>query len=175
MFCPSCGRDASLETKFCASCGTNLEVVSRALTGTRDDFFTKIDSGLDQLIARYAEHVFRNAPARIDEGRVGDSWKVLGQGVITTFVDLILFSLMWNVLPLRFLILMISTPFRLLSQRSTRGAGPRVRIAENTGPVLASDDPPRRWLAGEVPAVSEHTTQHLGKRREAERTGSARE
>src|SRR5262249_18294213 len=169
MFCPSCGRDASLETKFCASCGTNLEVVSRALTGTRDDFFTKIDSGLDQLIARYAEHVFRNAPARIDEGRVGDSWKVLGQGVITTFVDLILFSLVGSGLPVGFWILRIPTPLRWLSKESRGGGGPRGKMGENPGRGLASDAPPRRWLAGEVPAVSEHTTQHLGKRREAER------
>ena len=172
MFCPNCGRDAALETKFCAACGTNLEIVSRALTGNRDDFFTKIDSGLDQLTARYAEHVFKNASSKLDERRVGDSWKVLGQGVITTFVDLILLSLMWNVLPLRFLILLISTPFRLLSQKNRRSTGSNIRGAADPRPVFAPEDSSRRWLVGEVPSVSEHTTQNLGKQ-SAKRTGSA--
>src|SRR5215211_7432597 len=122
MFCPNCGRDNPRETKFCASCGTNLEVVSQALTGNRDDFFTKTDAALDQLIARYAEHVFKEAPSKVNDRKVGNSWKVLGQGVITSFVDLILFSLMWNILPLRFMILLISTPIRLLSQRSKQQA-----------------------------------------------------
>jgi hypothetical protein len=160
MFCPSCGRDASADTKFCATCGTNLEVVSRALTGTRDDFFTKIDAGLDHLTARYAEHVFKDAGARLDERRVVDSWRVLGQGAITSFVDLILFSLMWNVLPFRFMLLLISTPFRLLSRKSNKGQPPR--LIEDTGPVFQPTDRPRRWLEGDVPAVSENTTQHLG-------------
>jgi hypothetical protein len=172
MFCPSCGRDALLETKFCASCGTNLEVVSRALTGSRDDFFTRIDFGLDQLTARYSEHVFKNAGSKLDERRVGDSWKVLGQGVITAFVDLILFTLMSNVLPFRFLILLISTPFRLLSQKSRRAAGRKVRISEDAA-LIDADDPSRRWLAGEAPNVSEHTTQHLTAQGKAERRGPA--
>jgi len=47
LFCPTCGRDNSVGRKFCASCGTNLEAVSQALSASDDDFFTKIDSGLD--------------------------------------------------------------------------------------------------------------------------------
>lgn len=67
MFCPICGRDNSIERKFCASCGTNLEAVSQALSGSDDDFFTKIDAGLDHFLAKYAEHVFKNAPAHAAE------------------------------------------------------------------------------------------------------------
>ena len=83
MFCPTCGRDNSIGRKFCASCGTNLEAVSQALSASDDNFFTKIDSGLDQFLARYAEHVFKNAPSNAAEQRIGKSWQVLGQSVLT--------------------------------------------------------------------------------------------
>src|SRR5215210_2489581 len=131
MFCPNCGRNNLRETKYCASCGTNLEAVSQALSGTRDDFFTKTDAALDQLIARYAEHVFKDTPSKLNDRKVSSSWKVLGQGVVTTFVDMILFFLMWNILPLRFLILLISTPFRLLSQRSSHQVSTTGGVQEN--------------------------------------------
>lgn len=66
MFCPTCGRDNAIGRKFCATCGTNLDLVSQALSGSDDDFFTKIDSGLDHFLARYAEHVFKNAAGHMD-------------------------------------------------------------------------------------------------------------
>jgi zinc-ribbon domain len=162
MFCPNCGRDNSRETKFCASCGTNLEAVSQALSGIRDDFFTKTDAALDQLIARYAEHVFKDAPSKLNDRKVSNSWKVLGQGAVTSFIDLILFSLMWNILPLRFLILLISTPFRLLSQRSVGRVSSKAGLEKNAGPGL-EEAPSNRWLAGSFPSVSEHTTRDLEK------------
>ena len=160
MFCPNCGRDNSHEKKFCASCGTNLEVVSQALTGTRDDFFTKTDAALDQLIARYSEHIFKDAPARLSGREVSNSWKILGQGAVTSFVDIILFSLMWNILPLRFLILLISTPFRLLSQRRGAPVITTGGLENNTGQSLA-EPPSNRYLPESFTSVSEHTTQNL--------------
>lgn len=114
MFCPVCGKENSHRRKFCVACGTNLGAVSQALTGSRTDFFTRTDAALDQLIARYAEHVFREAPAETAGASVGRSWKLLGQGVLTSLMDMVLFSLMWNIFPLRFLILLISSPIRLL-------------------------------------------------------------
>src|SRR5262245_17895439 len=98
MYCPTCGRDTPIERKFCASCGTNLEAVSQALSGADGDFFTRLDAGLDHFLARYAEHVFKNAPVNASDQRVGKSWQVLGQSIVTSFVDMILFSLMWNVI-----------------------------------------------------------------------------
>jgi hypothetical protein len=168
MFCPNCGRDNSRETKFCASCGTNLEAVSQALSGNRDDFFTKTDSALDQLIARYAEHVFKDAPSKLNDRKVSNSWKVLGQGAVTSFVDMILFSLMWNIIPLRFLILLISTPFRLLSQRSNRQTNTTAGLEEKRQQSLVEPSPDR-WLPGSFPSVSEHTTQNLEEYRPPER------
>jgi hypothetical protein len=158
MFCPTCGRDNSIERKFCASCGTNLEAVSQALSGSDDDFFTKIDSGLDHFLAKYSEHVFRNAPANAAEQRVAKSWQVLGQGVLTSIVDLLLFSLMWNVIPLRFLLLLISTPIRLITQRGR----PQKRTL--AGWRQASDLPEagsQEWLPGSIDSVTEHTTAIL--------------
>lgn len=155
MFCPTCGRDNSIERKFCASCGTNLEAVSQALSASDDDFFTKIDSGLDHFLARYAEHVFKNAPSNAAELRIAKSWQVLGQSVLTSIVDLLLFTLMWNVIPLRFLLLVISTPVRLVTQRG------RPQKHTMSGGRRAPDLPeaaPQQWLDGSIESVTEHTT-----------------
>ena len=173
MFCPNCGRDNSRERKFCASCGTNLEAVSQALSGNRDDFFTKTDAALDQLIARYSEHVFKDAPSKLNDRVVSNSWKILGQGAVTSFVDLILFSLMWNILPLRFLILIISTPFRLLSRRRSGPVIPSAGLEEGRRQSL-TEGSSNEWLPGTGPSVSEHTTQNLGEYRQPERNRVAR-
>ncbi len=158
MFCPTCGRDNSGERRFCASCGTNLEAVFQALSGRDDDFFTRIDAGLDHFLARYAEHVFKNAPAHAAEQRVAKSWQVLGQSVLTSIVDLLLFSLMWNIIPLRFLLLLISTPIRLITQHSrTRPSS----IAAGGKVTELPEVAPQQWLAGSVESVTEHTTAML--------------
>ena len=166
MFCPNCGRDNS--QKFCASCGTNLEVVSQALTGDKGDFFTKTDSALDQLIARYSEHVFKDSTSKLNDREVGNSWKILGQGFVTVFVDFILAMLMWNILPLRFLILMISSPFRLLSRRRAGKAATTAELEERKRSNIAEPSS-NKWLPGSIPSVSEHTTQHLEEYRQPER------
>lgn len=161
MFCPTCGRDNTVARKFCATCGTNLDAVSQALSGSEDDFFTKIDSGLDHFLARYSEHVFKNAPANAAEQRLAKSWQILGQGVLTSIVDLLLFTLMWNIIPLRFLLLIISTPIRLVMQRG------KPRKPSLTGSGQVSDLPeaePQRWLAGSMDSVTEHTTAILSDR-----------
>ena len=158
MFCPTCGRDNAIGRKFCATCGTNLDLVSQALSGSDDDFFTKIDSGLDHFLARYAEHVFKNAPANAGEQRISKSWQVLGQSALTSIVYLLLFKLMLNIIQLRFLLLVISTPVRLVAQRgkprkqSLAGAGKANDLPEAESP---------RWLAGQMDSVTEHTTAIL--------------
>ena len=163
MFCPTCGRNNSIERKFCASCGTNLEAVSQALSGRDEDFFTRIDSGLDHFLARYAEHIFKNAPAHAAEQRISKSWQILGQSILTSVVDLLLFSLMWNIIPLRFLLLVISTPVRLVTNRDR--SRKQVKAAGRDVPELA-DAGPHQWLAGSVESVTDHTTALL---RDAER------
>ena len=159
MFCPTCGKDNFQDLKFCASCGTNLEAVSQALTGVEEDFFSKMDSGMDYFIARYAEHVFKDAPHDLAERSVKKSWTVLGQAVITTLVDVLLFTLMWNVLPLRFLILTISTPFRLLARRN-RETQHRTLAPAYQAPELA-EGRSSLWIDQTGTSVTENTTKHL--------------
>jgi len=160
MFCPICGRDNLKEQKFCASCGTNLEAVSHALSGTGSDFFTRLDTGLDQLIAKYSEHVFRDAPSKAVDRSVSNSWKLLGRGVLTSFVDLFLALLLLNFFTLRFNILLVTTPFRLLSERSARLKNQKPAV--DTDAKLQLPEPAaNRWLPGVTPSVSEHTTERL--------------
>jgi hypothetical protein len=98
---------------------------------------------------------------------------VLGQGIVTSFVDLILFFLMWNILPLRFMILLISTPFRLLSQRGSRQVSGTLGAEENKERRLA-EPMTNGWRADSFPSVSEHTTQNLEEHLRAERKRAAR-
>jgi len=160
MFCPTCGKENALGRKFCVACGTNLEAVSQALSGSKTDFFTKTDAVLDQLIARYAEHVFKDAPANIADAKVSNSWKILGQGVLTSLMDMVLFSLMWNVFPLRFLILLISSPIRLLYERSNRQKITKAEIEGQTELKLPSAAT-NEMLPKSVSSISEHTTERL--------------
>lgn len=159
MFCPTCGRDNLIERKFCSSCGTNLEAVSQALSGNRADFFTRLDTGLDQFIAKYAEHVFKDSPTNAADRSVSNSWKILGKGVVTSLVDLFLSLVIWNVFTFRFQVLWISTPFRLLAERSSRQ---KARAAIDTDAQLKLPEPATdRWVSGaeSAPSVSEHTTE----------------
>ncbi|QQS45522.1 MAG: zinc ribbon domain-containing protein [Acidobacteriota bacterium] len=169
MFCPTCGRDNTIGRKFCVACGTNLEAVSQALTRSQTDIFTRTDLALDQFIGRYAEHLFRNAGDESERPSVARSWKILGQGVLTTFWDFLIASLMWNILPFRFLILLISSPFRLVIERSEK--------SKNYVPPLRELSPNEeaRQLPGDtapqLPAsVSEETTRQLEEYRVKERS-----
>jgi hypothetical protein len=160
MFCPICAKEYSLGRKFCVACGTNLEAVSQALTGSKTDFFTKTDAALDQLIAKYAEHVFKDAPANTADTTVGKSWKILGQGVLSSLMDLVLFSLMWNIFPLRFLILLISSPIRLLYKQSDRQKITNAEIEEQTELKLHASGK-NEMLPKSPASVTEHTTERL--------------
>ncbi|MCI0336247.1 MAG: zinc ribbon domain-containing protein [Acidobacteria bacterium] len=165
MFCPNCGRENPIERKFCVSCGTNLEAVSQALSGSSDDFFTKTDNALDQFLAKYAEHVFKDAPASANDRTIIKSWRILGQSILTSFVDLILFSLMWNILPLRFIILLISTPFKLVSRRSSRQEVITGEIVDSR--TMGLPEPlPNRGLPSTVSSITEQTTEKFPDRLE---------
>jgi hypothetical protein len=170
MFCPSCGRENPLECKFCASCGFNLEVVSRALYTKSVGFYTRFDTALNKLIARYSERVFRNAPTTALSRKLSDSWKVLGEGILTAPVDFALFWLMlFAIFPLRLLTLLISTPFRLL----TSSASPSGQQMESNRPKAPasleegqSADNRRKselseWRIDSAISAVEHTTEHL--------------
>ncbi len=160
MFCPNCGRDNANELKFCASCGTDLEAVSQALTGREADVFTKLDNGLDQFIGRYAEHVFSQPRPGSGEHGVVRSWRLLGQAFVTTLVDLFMFSIMWNILPLRFLLLLITSPIRILTERHRQALVEGETSAGYSPPQLGRKTlehlPPKS-----APSVTEGTTSNL--------------
>ncbi len=159
MFCPTCGKDNSNELKYCASCGTNLEAVTQALAGREEDFFTRMDTGMDFFIARYSEHVFKSAPQAAGERKLINSWKLLGQAVVTSMIDILLFFLMWNLLPLRAIILVISTPFRLLAQKHDAATSETRSVGAYKPPELAPAK--GNWLDSSAVSVTENTTKHL--------------
>ncbi|HXG94204.1 MAG TPA: zinc ribbon domain-containing protein [Blastocatellia bacterium] len=160
MFCPTCGRENPSGRKFCSSCGTNLEAVTQALTGSAEGPFSKFDTGLDYFIARYAERVFKDAPSHVLDAGAGKSWRILGQGILTSFVDMILFFLLWNIIPLRFFMLLITSPIKLLSRKSS-GRKIATSEIEDKRTTAMPDSSPQRWIVCEVASVTEHTTVNL--------------
>jgi len=61
-----------------------------------------------------------SAPTTAREGQVGSSWRLVGKGVLTFFIDLALLPLMFFFLPVRLLMLLLYTPLGLLQERSER-------------------------------------------------------
>jgi len=168
MFCPTCGGENTGTRKYCITCGTNLEIVSQALSGHKLSWFTRIDMGMDHLLARYAEHIFEDAPAQAIDRKVSNSWKVLGKSVTTSLVDFFMSMIMWNLFTVRFYVLLLSTPFRLVVQRSKRRK--LKKTAPQTGersPEAMPEAPPARWLPGSVASITEYTTERLQEYRQA--------
>ena len=161
MFCPKCGRDDSHRHTFCPACGTNLEVVTLALAASEDSIFTRFNRHLDRTTARYAEHVFEEAPTRARAGRVKSSWRLMVQGVLTFLADAALLPLMFFFLPLRLLMLVLYTPLGLLEERGNRKRSRR-QLADREGDAaLAEASVPKDWLAGSVGSVTETETMQI--------------
>lgn len=160
MFCPTCGGSNTLERKFCVHCGTNLELVAQALSGGVGSFFNRIDVAIDQLIASYSEHVFKATPSKIGDRGLKEEWKVLGQGVVTSLYDMVLFMLMWNIFPLRFLMLSFAAPFKLLSRRREEQRTITAEVVTNE-PLRLPEAMPEQWAIDAGASISEHTTQSL--------------
>ena len=161
MYCPTCGKDNLLQLKFCASCGTNLETVSQALAPGESDFFTRVNNRLDHFTASYSEHVFKKPPLPADSRPLGRPWQLLMRGVVTTVVDLFLIALIWTLLPFRLIMLLVSTPVRLLAERSERHR-PEELPAQSYRPPEMQEPVPQQWLSEPVPSVVENTTTNLG-------------
>jgi hypothetical protein len=161
MFCPKCGRDDSHRYKFCPACGTNLDVVTIALSTGEDSLFTRVNKHLDRSVARYADHFFESATTTAREGQVGSSWRLVGKGVLTFFIDLALLPVMFFFLPVRLLMLLLYTPLGLLQERGERK---RRSVSAVDG---ASESSKRGlpeaggWRVGSVGSVTENTTVHL--------------
>ena len=161
MFCPKCGRDDSHQYKFCPTCGTNLDVVTIALSTGEDSIFTRVNKHLDRSVARYADHFFESAPTTAREGQVGSSWRLAGKGGLTFLIDLALLPVMFCFLPLRVLMLLLYTPLGLLQERSERK---RSSVSSVEGARASSQrELPEAggWRVGSVGSVTENTTVHL--------------
>ena len=162
MFCPACGKDNAEVVKFCASCGTNLEVVSRALYSSSTGLFTRAENALNQVVTRYSERVFRNAPANALSRKLSDSWMFLGQGIVTAAVDFVLFWLMlFVVFPVKLITLLLSSPVRLLLDRTSRPKPMREIASPKKGPTSAELVMPDEWEKRDIVSAVEHTTEHL--------------
>ncbi|HYE75528.1 MAG TPA: hypothetical protein VEF04_19455 [Blastocatellia bacterium] len=53
MFCPNCGNNQANDKKFCTTCGTNLAVVSSALSSQTGGLSTNANLELVEAEARY--------------------------------------------------------------------------------------------------------------------------
>ncbi len=161
MFCPKCGRDDSQQYKFCSTCGTNLDVVTIALSTGEDSIFTRVNKHLDRSVARYADHFFDSATTTAREGQVGGSWRLLGKGVLTFFIDLALLPFMFFFLPVRLLMLLLYTPLGLLQERSERkrSSVPAIDVATESSKRGLPEA--GEWRLGPVGSVTENTTVHL--------------
>ena len=161
MFCPKCGRDDSDRHTFCPACGTNLEVVTLALAASEDSIFTRFNRHFDRTVARYAEHVFEEAPLRARSGRVGGSWRLMGQGLLTFLADAALLPLMFFFLPVRLLMLLLYTPLGLLEERGDRRRGKREAAGGESGGALGDASVPKGWLSGSIGSVTEAGTMEI--------------
>jgi hypothetical protein len=161
MFCPKCGRDDSHEYKFCPTCGTNLEVVTIALSTGDDSLFTRVNKHLDRSVARYADHLFESATTTAREGQVGSSWQLMGKGILTFFIHLPLIPLMFIFLLIRLLMLVLYTPVGLLQERSEQKRSGVRTVGEASGSSKRGLPEAGGWRAGSVGSVTEHTTVHL--------------
>ena len=161
MFCPKCGRDDSHGYKFCPGCGTNLEVVTIALSTGDDSVFTRINKHLDRSVARYADHLFESATPTSREGRVGSSWRLVGTGMLTFLIHLALLPMMFLFLPVRLLMLLLYTPLGLLQERSERkrSSVPAIDVASESSKRGLPEA--GGWRGGPVGSVTENTTVHL--------------
>lgn len=83
MYCPNCGSDNQAEIKFCTRCGTNLGVVSDALTGKLTGP-SKIDQKLEQKMVRLLKNYYSGRRGVM----IGGSMLLAGliiQGIILAF------------------------------------------------------------------------------------------
>ena len=161
MFCPKCGRDDSHRHNYCPTCGTNLEVVTLALAASEDTIFTRMNRHLDRTVARYAEHLFEEAPTKARTGHVRSSWRLMGQGLLTFLVDSALLPLMFFFLPFRLLMLIVYTPLGLLEERSERKRGKKSAAEEASGLALREAAAPEDWLIGSAVSVTEPPTMRF--------------
>jgi hypothetical protein len=151
MFCPTCGREEAQERKFCTACGTNLERVTKALSPHAEGILTRADKTFDRWMAYYSGMFFSSATSKAADWRVSNSWMVLGQAFLALLANFLLFWIMlFAAIPIRFIVLLLSFAFRLLSERNEKSA------PETADLVIP------KWSADTlIPSVTEHATMKM--------------
>jgi hypothetical protein len=172
MFCPTCGREDSQRGKFCPACGVNLEKVVKALSQHPDGMLVRADQAFDRLVARYAGLLFGGARDKALDRRVSHSWLIWLQALVSLPAILILsWITFFGLLPIRLFTLLLSTPFRLLSERSNQPVNAReAKVEVRRAPIEVP--PQKQWAIDSGPSVVEHTTMTLPDSTSPERKSS---
>ena len=156
MYCPSCGKDNPESARFCRGCGRSLVGILQP-TEVEGSAFERIEYRLEEMIAGYASRYFKGrAGPFVPPATLKESWKLLGQGFLTVFGDLIYTYLILNfVLQLRLIMLLFKSP--VLWWRGRR-AKKEAQQATPTPVPLVEDQRTRQLPAA---SVTEETTARL--------------
>ena len=112
-------------------------------------------------MARCAADFFESATTTARGGQVGSSWRLVGKGVLTFFIDLALLPVMFFFLPIRLLMLLLYTPLGLLQERSERKRRSVSAVDEVNESSKRGLPEPEGWRVGAVGSVTENTTVQL--------------
>lgn len=190
MFCPKCGTKNPDDGKFCRSCGVDIGVVSKALTGKPKSDDLGLGMDLDSSLG-FASTTPEDERRRSDPAEVyGDAVKAIISGIGFLIVAIVLFTTgvaggdkwWWAMLFPAFTFLGKGISDLLKSkkmeQRTALHASESVQVlnsARSTNAELppASTEfvsPESRYRTGELvpPSVVEGTTRHLEVNKEGE-------
>ncbi|HKV41659.1 MAG TPA: hypothetical protein VJX67_20815 [Blastocatellia bacterium] len=132
------------------------------MSKTGEGLFSRFDKSLDRFLARCAERYFRGAPSDALQPGIGKSWKLLGEGFVASALDLLVLSLLFYLLPFRFILLLISTPIRLIAHMGSRQKKGDIELPAPPSPPALPEAPSEAWLQI---GVTERTTETLAAKR----------
>lgn len=157
MYCPSCGKENIETARFCRGCGRSLAGILQTAQADTGSVFERIEYRLDETIASYASRYFKGRAAPfVSPISLKESWKLLGQGFLTVFLDLLYTWLIVEfVLQIRFLMLLFKSPVRWWQERRARKAVQPSAAA----PIPLLQEPVTNQLP--VASVTEETTERL--------------
>ena len=157
MYCPSCGKENVETARFCRGCGRSLAGVLQTAQADAGSAFERIEYRLDETIAGYASRYFKGRAAPfVPPASLKESWKLLGHGFLTVFLDLLYTWLIVEfVLQIRFLMLLFKSPVQWWRERQARKAAQPAVAA----PVPLLQEPITNRLP--MGSVTEETTERL--------------
>ena len=164
MYCPSCGAQNIDDPKFCRACGTNLSLVSKALTGALEPTAPAgAEEGPRGLSDRHRGHE-RHEPG--PEKAITNL--CLGLGFLLVAISVFFFApagrIWWFWMLIPAFGLLGSGVAEMVRLRHGRGpAPPAASPREIPAPPQRSGlEPPSTSQVVPPPSVTEGTTRHLG-------------